>query len=160
MSVQLATFGMIFVSLLWGSWFQTVKHIGKFPTEKFITLMYGFSVVIVWLSIAFLGPSMIPTSVFAELSSDPSLAVVIGICGVVFGIAMQLHLTVVKRVGLILSTSVSASAAILGGTIVTIIFAGVPESVSVAELFVASFFVDCSNDCLPDRRSNQQQRKW
>ena len=141
MSEQLALFGMILVSLLWGSWFQTVKHIGKFPTEKFITLMYGFSVVIVWLSIAGLGPSMIPTSVFAEISSDPKLAIIIGVCGIVFGIAMQLHLMVVKRVGLIISTSVIASAAILGGTIVTIVFAGVPEGVSIFELFLASFLL-------------------
>lgn len=138
MTAQLAIAGIIFVTFLWGSWFQTVKHLGSFPVHAFISVMYGVSVIIVWAAIGLLGKQMIPMGAFAEMKSSPSLTLAISGCGIVFGIAMQMHLTVVKRIGLILSTSVSATCAILGGTIITVLFAGIPERVSVVSLFVAS----------------------
>lgn len=141
MTAQLAIVGIIFVTFLWGSWFQTVKHLGSFPVHAFISTMYGISVIIVWGAIAFLGKQLIPLGVFTEISSNPGLALAILGCGVVFGIAMQLQLTVVKRIGLILSTSVSATCAILGGTIVSVLFAGLPEGVSVVSIFVASILL-------------------
>lgn len=141
MSTQVAIAGIIFVTFLWGSWFQTVKHIGSFPVHAFISIMYGISVVIVWLSIGLTGKTMIPQGVFQEIANSPGLAAAVLVCGIFFGIAMQLHLTVVKRIGLILSTSVSATCAILGGTIVSAVFAGIPEGVSVSVLFVASFLL-------------------
>lgn len=141
MTTQFAIAGIIFVTFLWGSWFQTVKHIGDFPVHAFISIMYGISVIIVWLAIWLLGKQMIPSGIFTEINSNQGLALAILGCGVVFGIAMQLHLTVVKRIGLILSTSVSATCAILGGTIVSVLFAGIPEGVSVVSLFIASILL-------------------
>ncbi len=138
MTAQLAIAGIIFVTFLWGSWFQTVKHLGNFPVHAFISVMYGISVIIVWAAIGFLGKQMIPSGIFAEMKSSLGLTLAILGCGVVFGIAMQMHLTVVKRIGLILSTSVSATCAILGGTIISVLFAGIPEGVSVVSLFAAS----------------------
>lgn len=141
MNTQIAIAGIIFVTFLWGSWFQTVKHIESFPVHAFISMMYGISAVIVWLSIGLAGRSMIPQGVFYEMKNNVGLTAAVLGCGLVFGIAMQLHLTVVKRIGLILSTSVSATCAILGGTIVSAIFAGVPEGMSVSILFIASFLL-------------------
>lgn len=141
MTMEMAIAGIIFVTFLWGSWFQTVKYIGDFPVHSFISMMYGISVVIVWLSIAVLGKQMIPNGVFHEMGSRKGLTLAILICGIVFGIAMQLHLTVVKRIGLILSTSVSATCSILGGTAVSVIFAGIPEGVSVYVLFLAAILL-------------------
>ena len=138
MTAQLAIAGIIFVTFLWGSWFQTVKHLGNFPVHAFISVMYGISVIIVWAAIGLLGKQMIPSGIFSEISSSPGLTLAILGCGIVFGIAMQMHLTVVKRIGLILSTSVSATCAILGGTIISVLFAGIPEGVSVVSLFVAT----------------------
>ena len=138
MTSQIAIIGIIFVTFLWGSWFQTVKHLGNFPVHAFISLMYGISVIIVWISIALLGNQMIPNGFLEEVGSNPGLMLAIFGCGIVFGIAMQLQLTVVKKIGLILSTSVSATCSILGGTIVSAIFAGIPEGVSIVSLFVAS----------------------
>lgn len=138
LTTQVAIAGIIFVTFLWGSWFQTVKHLGNFPVHAFISIMYGISVIIVWAAIGLLGKQMIPSGIFAEIKSSPGLTLAILGCGIVFGIAMQMHLTVVKRIGLILSTSVSATCAILGGTIISVLFAGIPEGVSVASLFAAS----------------------
>ena len=141
MTAQFAIVGIIFVTFLWGSWFQTVKHLGSFPVHAFISVMHAISVIIVWVAIAFLAKQMVPLGVFAEIQSRPELALAILGCGVVHGIAMQLNLTVVKRIGLILSTSVSATCSILGGTIVSVLFAGLPEGVSVVSIFVASILL-------------------
>lgn len=141
MTAQFAIVGIIFVTFLWGSWFQTVKHLGSFPVHAFISVMHAISVIIVWVAIALLAKQMVPLGVFAEIQSRPELALAILGCGVIHGIAMQLNLTVVKRIGLILSTSVSATCAILGGTIVSVLFAGLPQGVSVVSLFIASILL-------------------
>lgn len=136
-----ATIGIWFVTLLWGSWFQTVKHLKNFPVDVFISIMYAISVGIVWLSILIFGNSMIPNGISYEVSSNPVLSITIVICGFIFGIAMQLHLKIVKRIGLILSASVSATCAILGGTLVSILYAGVPQGVSVSLIVFASLLL-------------------
>ena len=144
MSPFTATIGVCFVTLLWGSWFQTVMHIKNFPVDAFITLMYAISVPIVWIPIVLFENTLIPNGVFTELSGNVKLAVSVILCGFVFGIAMQMHLTIVKKVGLILSTSVSATCAILGGIIVSIIFAGVPQGVSIPLIIIASILLICA----------------
>lgn len=126
MNTQIALAGTIFVTFLWGSWFQTVKHTGNFPVHAFISMMYAVSVVIVWGAIGFLGAEMVPHGVLNEMTGNRPLALLVFACGLVFGVAMQLQLTVVKRIGLILSTSVSATCSILGGTAVSMMFAGCP----------------------------------
>ena len=138
MNTQIALAGTIFVTFLWGSWFQTVKHTGNFPVHAFISMMYAVSVVIVWGAIGFLGAEMVPHGVLNEMTGNRPLALLVFACGLVFGVAMQLQLTVVKRIGLILSTSVSATCSILGGTAVSMMFAGIPEGVSIVILVTAA----------------------
>lgn len=138
MNTQIALVGTIFVTFLWGSWFQTVKHTGNFPVHAFISMMYAVSVVIVWGAIGFLGAEMVPHGVLNEMTGNRPLALLVFACGLVFGVAMQLQLTVVKRIGLILSTSVSATCSILGGTTVSMMFAGIPEGVSIVILVTAA----------------------
>lgn len=148
MTPQVALIGIIFVTFLWGSWFQTVKHLGSFPIHAFISVMYAISVIIVWASIGMLGKTMIPQGIFHEIKGRPYLALAIFGCGIVFGIAMQMHLTVVKRIGLILSTSVSATCAILGGAVISVIFAGLPgRRIRDSPLFL-SISSDTCNDSL------------
>lgn len=141
MNSMMALLGIFLVTLLWGSWFQTVKHISQFPVHSYISLMYTISVPIVWISILLLNQTLIPNGILNEISSRPSLALIIFVCGIVFGIAMQLHLSVVKRIGLILSTSVSATCGILGGTVVSVIFAGIPENSSLIIILISSILL-------------------
>ena len=141
MNSMVATLGVIFVTILWGSWFQTVKHIKSFPVHAFITLMYGLSVFVVWIPIALFGKVLIPDGIFNEISGHSGLSLFVILCGVCFGIGMQMHLTIVKRIGLILSTSVSASCAILGGTLVTVLFSELPEGVTAPLLILVSILL-------------------
>lgn len=138
MNAIVATLGVIFVTVLWGSWFQTVKHIKTFPVHAFITLMYGLSVLVVWVSIALFGNFLNTKDIFFEISSNIPLSMFVLLCGICFGIGMQMHLSIVKRIGLILSTSVSASCAILGGTIVTILFSELPKGVTIPLLMLVA----------------------
>lgn len=160
MTTQIALTGTIFVTFLWGSWFQTVKHTGNFPVHAFISMMYAVSVVIVWGAIELLGPRMVPQGVFNEIQGNPSLSFLIFACGLVFGIAMQLQLTVVKKIGLILSTSVSATCAILGGTAVSMAAAGVPEGVSPLTLLTAAVLLILATilcQCAGSRRDKESE---
>lgn len=147
MSILTATIGVWFVTILWGSWFQTVKHIKNYPVHAFITLMYAISVCLVWGCIGCFGQELIRNGVFHEIKSNMYLSFVIMVCGGIFGIAMQMHLYIVKRIGLILSTSVSATCAILGGTFVSLWFAGVPEGVSIPLILFASCLLICATIC-------------
>lgn len=138
LSPNLAILVVLFVTFLWGSWFQVVKHTGKYPIVAFISWMYTFSVVIVWGSIFFLQGKMVPDGVMNEITRDIPLSLLLLVCGSVFAIAMQLHVTVVGRIGLILSTSVSATCCILCGTLVSSFFGGIPEGASFASILFAS----------------------
>ena len=138
MTSFIATLGVIFVTFLWGSWFQTVKHIKNYPVHAFISLMYALSVPIVWIPIMFFGKQLIPNGIFVEIASNIPLSLFIVVCGVCFGIGMQMHLSIVKKIGLILSTSVSATCAILGGTFVSLIFSGLPDGVTPILILIVS----------------------
>jgi len=132
---------VLFVTFLWGSWFQAVKHTGNYPIAGFISWMYTFSVIIVGISVVFLQDSMIPNGFIEEVSRNIPLSVFLLACGVVFAAAMQMHLAVVGRIGLILSTSVSATCCILCGTLVSSFFGGIPEGASFASIFLASLLL-------------------
>lgn len=147
MTPLLATIGVWFVTFLWGSWFQCVKHIKNVPVHLFITLMYAISVGIVWIVIGMFNYQFITNGIVNEIGSNVTLSVIIVLCGCVFGVAMQMHLQIVKRIGLILSTSVSATCAILGGLIISIWFAGVPQGVSIPLLWIASILLVCATIC-------------
>ena len=86
---------IIFVTMLWGSWFQVVKHTGDYPIYAFLSWLYAFSIVIVWGSILLLQQSMVPAGVLAEIAADLPRAGIVFFCGAMYAIGMQLQLTVV-----------------------------------------------------------------
>lgn len=132
---------IIFVTFLWGSWFQVVKHTGKYPIYVFMNWLYFFSVFIVWGSILSLQKTMIPNGVWNEIFGDLPRTAIVLICGAMYAIGMQVQLTVVGRIGLILSTSISATCTILMGTLVSAIFGGLPEGVSIFTILTAALLL-------------------
>lgn len=135
---QSAIMVVMLVTFLWGSWFQVVKHTGSYPIVSFIRWLYTFSVPVVWGAILLLQDRLIPGGALAEIAGDIPRSLLLLACGAVFAAAMQLQLTVVGRIGLILSTSVSATCCILCGTLVSSFFGGIPEGTSFASIFFAS----------------------
>ncbi|MEG0897920.1 MAG: hypothetical protein RSF73_10280, partial [Ruthenibacterium sp.] len=132
---------IIFVTLLWGSWFQVVKHTGDYPIYAFLTWLYVFSLGIVWGAIVLLQDKMIPNGVINEITSDIPRAALVLLCGAMYAIGMQIQLVVVGRIGLILSTSVSATCTILMGTVVSAFFGGLPDGVSFFTIFGAAILL-------------------
>ena len=129
---------IIFVTMLWGSWFQVVKHTGDYPIYAFLSWLYAFSIVIVWGSILLLQHTMVPGGVLAEIMADLPRAGIVFFCGAMYAIGMQLQLTVVGRIGLILSTSISATCTILMGTLISAIFGGLPANISFPMILLAA----------------------
>lgn len=129
---------IIFVTMLWGSWFQVVKHTGDYPIYAFLSWLYAFSIIIVWGSILLLQNAMVPGGVVAEITGDLPRAGLVFFCGAMYAIGMQLQLTVVGRVGLILSTSISATCTILMGTVISALFGGLPDSMSFPVILLAA----------------------
>lgn len=138
MSPSLSIFLLIIVTIMWGSWFQVVKHTGKFPISVFMFILYSFSLLIVFMVLFFSGEL---SNLFPEilLKKDVALKVLIG--GMLFGIGMQINLTIVKQIGLILSASIIATCGILIGTFVSVSLGGIPAHASVATILFAALIL-------------------
>lgn len=129
---------VLFVTFLWGSWFQVVKHTGEYPIYAFLSWLYVFSIFIVWGAIAALHTTMVPRGVFHEIGSDMPRTLVILICGGLYAVGMQLQLSVVSRVGLILSSSITSTCSILSGILITAFLGGIAEGSSLFLIIAAA----------------------
>lgn len=143
LSHNTATFMVLFVTFLWGSWYQVVKHTGNYPIYALLSWMYLFSIFIVWGAIAFLHTSMVPHGVFHEMASDLPRTMIIFICGAFYAIGMQLQLSVVSKVGLILSSSITSTCSILSGIVVSAVLGGISEGSSIIFIILAAVLLIC-----------------
>lgn len=135
---------MFLVSFLWGSWMQVVKHTGKYPMYAFMSWLYVFSIIIVWGTIAVLHETTIPRGVWNEISGDVPRAVIVFICGGLYAIGMQLQLSVIGRVGLVLSSSITSTCMILSGIVSSAILGGVSENTSMGMVAAAAVILICA----------------
>lgn len=132
---------VLIVTFLWGSWFQVVKHTGDYPIYLLLSWLYLFSLFLVWGSIIGLQPYMIPKGVWHEMASDIPRTILIFGCGAVYAVGMQIQLSVVGRVGLILSSSITSTCSILSGLCITAIFGGISENSSLLLIVVAAILL-------------------
>lgn len=132
---------VLVVAFLWGSWFQVVKHTGEYPIYVFLSWLYIFSLIIVWGTIAATHDYMIPNGIFHEIASDIPRAVLVFGCGAVYAIGMQIQLSVVSRVGLILSSSITSTCSIISGTIISSVIGGISESSSLLLIILAAILL-------------------
>lgn len=129
---------MLFVSMLWGSWMQVVKHTGDYPVYAFLSWMYLFSLLLVWSVIAICGTKCIPEGVLREIQQELPRAVLILLCGGIYAVGMQLQLAVVERAGLLLSGSITSTCMILSGIVLSALLGGVSEKTSLPMVLVAA----------------------
>ena len=132
-----AIFMILFTTFMWGSWFQCIKHLGKLPIHGFMLWLYTFSFVIVWAFMLIFGRFFITVNIWDAVMAQKGTALLVIICGAIFAIGVQLQMAVVKRVGIILATSISSSCSIIIGTIISAIFGGLPEKFSGLLMAVA-----------------------
>ncbi|QQO09372.1 hypothetical protein [Breznakiella homolactica] len=138
MSAATAIFLVLFAAFLWGSWLQARKYTGDFPLPSFMIWLYFASLVLVW-GVILVNELVNPVHIFTAIRSSPGLAAVVCLCGASMAIGMQLQMSVIDKVGLILSNSVSATCGVLLGTLLTVMLGGLPENVSVGMIFFSAF---------------------
>lgn len=132
---------ILIVTFLWGSWFQVVKHTGDYPIYALLSWLYVFSIFIVWGAIAILHRQMVPDGVFHEIGSDIPRTLFVLLCGALYAVGMQLQLTVIGRVGLILSSSITSTCSILSGILLSAFLGGIPEGASLTAILLAAVFL-------------------
>lgn len=138
-SQGVSIFMVLFATFLWGSWFQCIKRLGKFPVSGFMLWLYTFSIIIVWGFIGLFGKFFLQDGVFEPIAQNSKLSIAVIICGALFAVGMQLQMEVLKRMGIILSVSVTASCNIIFGTVLSAIYGGLKENISITLLVIAAF---------------------
>lgn len=133
-----AIFMILFATFMWGSWFQCIKRLGKYPVSGFILLMYSFSFILVWGFIGLFGKSFLADGILAPIAAMPDVALEVVVCGALFAAGMQIQMNVVKRVGIILSVSITATCNILFGTVIAAFVGGIRDNVSITLLMIAA----------------------
>ncbi len=132
--------GLVAASM-WGTWFISLKYLGKYPLEAFYITLFVTSMVLVWGVGFLLDGSALVGNMRDVWSVDPSRLIVIFICGMLYVAGMQLSLRVIKVIGLSLSQPLSASINLIGGTFLSGLVGGVPESLTVWRVAIAAAFL-------------------
>lgn len=143
MSQTMAIFMVLTAAFLWGSWMQATKYTGDFPLPAFLLWLYGFSLVLVW-GFIFLIEGFDIGWIFDEIGADPWRAWFVMICGAGMALGIQLQMTVIGRVGLVLSNSVNATFGILLGTLLSAVLGKLPEGVSYGKVFLTALLLICA----------------
>jgi hypothetical protein len=128
---------ILFAAFLWGSWLMATKYTKDFPLPAFMLWLYASSFVMVWF-IIWCSEIVNPSNFLEQISNAPGLAIMVAVCGGFMAIGMQIQMSVIGKVGLVLSNSVSATSGVLLGTIVTVAVGGLPENLSVVTVFIAA----------------------
>lgn len=126
---------------MWGSWFITLKYLGDYPLEAFYITLFSSSMVVVF-SVGFLfdGRYLIG-NIIDVLRIDPSRVIVTFVCGILYVLGMQFSLRVLRILGLAVSQPIQASIGIIGGTAISAVIGGIPESMTVARVSFAVVFL-------------------
>lgn len=126
---------------MWGSWFIALKYLGDFPLEAFyITLFTSSMIVVFGVGLVFDGPALIG-NIVDVWRIDPSRVIVTFICGMLYVLGMQFSLRVLRILGLAISQPIQASIGIIGGTGISAVIGGIPESMTVGRISMAVVFL-------------------
>lgn len=147
-SPELSSGVAIFMSLLaasmWGSWFISLKYLGKYPLSGFYMTLFTTSLVLVWAVALILDGSALFTNLSDVWNTDSSRILLTLACGVLYVIGMRISLIVLQTIGLSLSQPIQSSINVLVGTAVSALVGGVPKSVSMGWIAVAVLFLLCA----------------
>lgn len=132
---------LLFTTIIWGSWYQCIKRLDGWPVSAFMLWMYTFSAFIVWGLLFLLKPLFMKQSVLQSIKENPRKCIFCLVCGAIFCCGVQLNMIVIKNIGLILSTSISATCSVLIGTFTSCYFGGLREGQSIVKIISASLIL-------------------
>lgn len=132
---------VLFTTFLWGSWSQFIKKMGNWPIAAFMLWLYTTGVVLVTIALAALHRLLVPEGILQSIAARPGLSLLVFICGATFAIGIQIQMMVVKKGGLIFSTSITAMLTIPIGCLISFIFGGIPPNISALRLAFGVLFL-------------------
>ncbi len=132
---------LLFTTIIWGSWYQCIKRLNGWPVAAFMLWMYTFSMILVWGIIWIISPYFIQEPIWNIIREHPKSCLFALCSGMFFCAGVQINMVVIKNVGLILSTSISATCSVLVGTFTSCLFGGIREGQSVLKIAVASMIL-------------------
>lgn len=142
LSVQNVALSMVLLTtVLWGSWAQFIKKTDEWPIAAFMLWLYSFSLILITPAVLLLQETFIPEGIAESIAAHPGTVLLVFICGATFAIGIQIQMMVVKKGGLIFSTSITSMLTIPIGCFISSFFGGIPEDVSVFRLILGAVFL-------------------
>jgi len=132
--------GLVAASM-WGTWFISLKYLGKYPLEAFYITLFATSMLLVWGVGFILDGSALLGNMREIWQLDPSRLILTFICGMLYVAGMQFSLRVIKVIGLSLSQPLQASINLIGGTLLAGLIGGVPKNLTVLRVVIASLLL-------------------
>ena len=137
-SLQSAILIELCTAFLWGSWFQLLKRIGKYPLPAFMIWLYVFSNIIVWGVMLIFKGTFVPEGIIYWISAKPKLVAICLLGGAMFGIGMQVSTAIMSKLGMVLSVSVSATLGVFTGTVIPMLVNGLPDGMTILTIIIIS----------------------
>jgi len=140
-SLGVATALTLLAASLWGSWMQVIKHIKKYPVTGLAFWLYSFSFIFVWLVSIILSPFLLKDGIIETTLANtrPILEIIMG--GALMSIGLFISLTVMKQIGLLLSTAISGAVGSMLGIGTSILKEGMPDFPMAVPLIITSTIV-------------------
>lgn len=134
-------FMVLLTTFMWGSWFQFIRRIGKWPVAGFMLWLYTASFVVIWTAVFLLKKAFISDGIADTIRAAPGLCVFVLVCGALFAVSMQIQMMVVSKAGLIFATAVTAMVSIPYGFLISAYFGGISHNVSFPLLIAGVILV-------------------
>ena len=99
----------------------------KFYITRYIFWLYAFSFVFIWIITLILAPYLLPEGIVAASKAYLDIIPRVILGGAMMSMGIFCNVTVIRDVGMILSTTVSSGVGVILGIITSIIEEGIPE---------------------------------
>lgn len=136
LSTPLSLAMVLCASLMWGSWLQFLRRIGKYPVAAFMLWLYSFSFVLITVATLFLKKWFIPEGIIHTICAAPGYSIFVFICGMLFCVSTQIQMSVLNKAGVVFCTAVTAMVSIPYGFLITSFFGKIPSTVSLPLLIL------------------------
>jgi hypothetical protein len=141
----LSTGAAVSMSLLaaffWGSWFISLKYLGKYPIDGYYMTLFTTSLILVWAVAILFDRSALWSNLRGVYASDPARIYTTVLSGVLYVIGIRIQLIVMQKIGLSLSQPIMASINVLAGTLISGLVGGIPSQVSRGWIVIACAFL-------------------
>ncbi|MBR2806953.1 MAG: hypothetical protein IKE18_09285 [Oscillospiraceae bacterium] len=124
----LAIFLTIFAAALWGSWEIIIKYTKDYPVQGIVFFLYTFSFILIWIATVLLKPVLMPDiGIFSFIGEHMNVSVRILLAGMLMTASMYTNLTIMKAIGLLLTTAISGAVGCVLGLVITVSQEGLPN---------------------------------